>query len=95
METIKNWFQDWSDACEYANECAPDLTFLTLAEPYAGLLWIAGGCFFLWAMNEARIKASRQARHFKQQPEAPGAGSKERWQGCSQPIREKRINAVS
>lgn len=71
METIKNWFQDWSDACEYANECAPDLTFLTLTEPYAGLLWIAGGCFFLWAMNEARIKASRQARHFKQQPEAP------------------------
>ena len=71
METIKNWFQDWSDACEYANECAPDLSFLTLAEPYAGLLWIAAGCFFIWAINEMRIQASHQARHFKQQPQAP------------------------
>ena len=62
METIKNWFQDWSDACEYAKECAPDLSFLTLAEPYAGLLWIAAACFFLWAMNEAQIKAAHQAR---------------------------------
>ena len=68
METIKNWFQDLSDACEYANECTPDLSFLTLADPYAGLLWIAGGCFCLWAMNEARIKASHQSRQFKQQP---------------------------
>lgn len=71
MTTIKNWFQDWSDACKYANECAPDLSFLTPAEPYAGLLWIAGTCFFLWAINEARIKASHQGQQFKQQPEAP------------------------
>ncbi len=69
METLKKWFQDWSDACEYANECAPDLSFLALSEPYTGLLWIAASCYFLWAMNEWRIKTFHQTHHFQQRQE--------------------------
>lgn len=59
MESIRQWFQDWSDACEYAKECAPDLSFLSFfafGEPYTALLGIAGACFLLWAVNERRIR---------------------------------------
>jgi hypothetical protein len=59
MESIKNWFQDWSDACEYAKECAPDLSFAILPEPYFALASIAAACFALWWWNERKIKRSR------------------------------------
>ena len=36
MELIKHWFQDWSDACEYAKECVPDLSFVFREEPFSG-----------------------------------------------------------
>ncbi len=69
MESIRQWFQDWSDACEYAKECAPDLSFLSffaLGEPYTALLSIAGACFLLWAVNERRIRreAARERAAF-------------------------------
>lgn len=59
MEAIKTWFQDWSDACEYANECVPDFSFLVVGEPYTALASIAASCFILWAWNERRINRFR------------------------------------
>jgi hypothetical protein len=70
MESVRQWFQDWSDACEYAKECAPDFSFLSsfsLGEPYTALLSILGACWLLWALNERSIRRSaaphRQSAH--------------------------------
>jgi hypothetical protein len=60
MESIKQYLQDWSDACEYAKECAPDLSFLGNGEPFTALLTIAAACFLAFAINERRI--ARRAR---------------------------------
>jgi hypothetical protein len=57
MESIVNWFQDWSDACVYAKECAPDLSFLP-QEPFTALASIAAVCFFIWRRNEKSLLAS-------------------------------------
>ncbi|MDP3553875.1 hypothetical protein [Methylocystis sp.] len=59
MESVKQWFQDWSDACEYAKECAPDFSFLksfAIGEPYTALISIAGVCWLVWAVNERANK---------------------------------------
>lgn len=59
MESVKQWFQDWSDACEYAKECAPDFSFLksfAFGEPYTALISIAGVCWLVWAVNERANK---------------------------------------
>jgi hypothetical protein len=56
LESVRQYFQDWSDACEYAKECAPDLTFLGNGEPYTALLFIGAVCYVAYAINEARIK---------------------------------------
>ncbi len=56
LETVRQYFQDWSDACEYANECKPDLSFIGNGEPYTALLFIGAACFVVYAINEARIK---------------------------------------
>lgn len=56
LESVKQYFQDWSDACEYAKECAPDLSFLGNGEPFTALLFIAALCYLAWAVNEARIQ---------------------------------------
>ena len=57
MEAIKSWLQDWSDACVYARECAPDFGAFPLpgGEPFTALGLIAGLCFLAWAMNERRL----------------------------------------
>lgn len=57
MEAIKTWLQDWSDACVYARECAPDFGAFPLpeGEPYTALGLIAGLCFMAWTINERRI----------------------------------------
>jgi hypothetical protein len=62
MEAIKNWLQDWSDACVYARECAPDFGAFPIpsGEPYTALGVIAGLCFMTWAINERRL-ANRTA----------------------------------
>jgi hypothetical protein len=59
MESVKQWFRDWSDACEYANECVPDLSFLAPREPYTALVGIAAVCFLIWRLNETRIARRR------------------------------------
>ena len=56
LEAIRRYLQDWSDACEYANECAPDLSFLGNGEPFTALLFIGAACCLVYAINEARIK---------------------------------------
>jgi hypothetical protein len=55
LESVRQYLQDWSDACEYANECAPDLSFFGNGEPYTALFFIAAFCYVVWAVNEARI----------------------------------------
>lgn len=61
MESIRQWFQDWSDACEYAKECVPDVSFFlpreffAQHEPFTALASIAAACFLIWAWNERRI----------------------------------------
>ncbi len=62
LESIRQYFQDWSDACEYANECAPDLHFLGNGEPFTALLTIAAVCGLVYAINETRIKQREAAR---------------------------------
>jgi hypothetical protein len=56
LESVRQYFQDWSDACEYANECAPDLSFLGNGEPFTALAFIAAVCFLIYSLNEARIR---------------------------------------
>ena len=70
MEAIKHWLQDWSDACEYARECAPDLaTFPTpQGEPFTAIAAIALGFVVIWAINEHRLAARRA-------PVRPSAGT--------------------
>ncbi|PWB83144.1 MAG: hypothetical protein C3F11_08155 [Methylocystaceae bacterium] len=60
MESIKLWFQDWSDACEYAKECVPDLSFVAPGEPFSALASIAAACFALWWWNERAGEQPRQ-----------------------------------
>ncbi|PPD45036.1 MAG: hypothetical protein CTY15_05855 [Methylocystis sp.] len=55
LESIRQYFQNWSDACEYANECAPDLSFFGNGEPFTALLFVAAACYLAFAVNEARI----------------------------------------
>jgi len=76
MEAVKQWFQDWSDACEYAKECAPDFSFLksfAFGEPYTALLSIVAVCWLLWALNERAIRR-KAARLHAMAPQA-GAGA--------------------
>lgn len=61
MESIKTWFQDWSDACEYAKECAPDLSFVTLPEPWSAFAAFAAVCFAVWWWNERRLSGTLAA----------------------------------
>ncbi len=61
MESIKTWLQDWSDACEYAKECAPNLSFFAPREPYSALAAIAALCVFAWWWNEKQINLMLEA----------------------------------
>jgi hypothetical protein len=74
MELIKLWFQDWSDACEYAKECAPDLSFAIPEEPYSALASIAAACFLLWWWNERQLKKLRRAAVAKDEIRPIGSG---------------------
>jgi hypothetical protein len=76
METIRNWFQDWSDACEYANECAPDLSFLMPTEPFISLFAITAACFACWALTESRIRIFERARAASRVPKVNSSALK-------------------
>ncbi len=54
LESLKLWFQDWSDACEYAKECGPDVGVFAPDEPYSALISIAVACFLAWWWNERK-----------------------------------------
>lgn len=58
MNSIKLWFQDWTDACTYAQECVPDLSFV---QPFTALVSVAALCFVLWWMNERKIRQMRSS----------------------------------
>ena len=63
MEPLTNWLQDWSDACVYARECAPDFGAFPLpdGEPFTALGMIAGLCMLTWAINERRLTRRKPA----------------------------------
>lgn len=61
LEPVRQYLQDWSDACEYANECAPDLSFFGNGEPFTALLFIAAASYLVYAFNEARIARRLEA----------------------------------
>ncbi len=77
MEAIKIWLQDWSDACVYARECAPDFGAFPLpdGEPFTALGLIAGLCFLTWAINERRLTRHRPARRAIETPVARSRSS--------------------
>ncbi len=56
MEPLWQWVQDWGDACTYARECVPDLSFFVPNEPYSALASIAGACFIVWSWNDTKIR---------------------------------------
>jgi hypothetical protein len=56
LESVRQYLQDWSDACEYANECAPDLSVLGNGEPFTALMFIVAVCALAYGVNEARIR---------------------------------------
>jgi hypothetical protein len=70
LESVRQYLQDWSDACEYAKECWPDVSAVTPHEPWSALLTIAAGCFLAWAINERRLAkmAARAASAAKPAP---------------------------
>lgn len=65
LETYKSRFQDWSEACEYANECALDPSLLRPTESSVCLLLTAVIALFFWRVNgwraEERAKLSASA----------------------------------
>ncbi|QGM45770.1 hypothetical protein [Methylocystis heyeri] len=58
MESFSQWFQDWAEACSYAQECVPDLppVFPHAQEPWTALGAVAALCLFLWWANERSLK---------------------------------------
>ncbi len=57
MESINTWYQNWAEACTYAQERVPDLSFTVPGEPYAALGSIAGAFSFIWWRNEKRLQS--------------------------------------
>jgi hypothetical protein len=55
MNSLTLWLQNWSDACTYAGECAPDVAAFLPPAPYPALITIALACFAIWRLNERGI----------------------------------------
>ena len=55
MEPLWQWVREWGEACTYARECVPDLSFFVPNEPYSALACIAGACFIVWRWNDTKI----------------------------------------
>ena len=56
MEPLWQWVREWGEACTYARECDPDLSFFVPGEPYSALACIAGVCFIVWWRNDNKIR---------------------------------------
>ena len=56
MEPLWQWVREWGEACTYARECVPDLSFFVPNEPYSALATIAGACFIVWRWNDTKIR---------------------------------------
>jgi hypothetical protein len=77
MESFKEWFQDWAEACSYAQECVPDLSAVKPHEPWSALGTIAIVCFLVWWWNERRLKTTlaREAAAHDAWTPAPAASA--------------------
>lgn len=65
MESFPQWFQDWAEACSYAQECVPELPPIPVPhEPWSALGFIAVLCWALWRINERGLTKilAREAR---------------------------------
>jgi hypothetical protein len=75
MESLSQWVREWGEACTYARECVPDLSFFLPSEPYSALAAIAGACFVAWRWNETRLRPlllrEAQAATMFDVPDAP------------------------
>ena len=60
MQALVTWFQQWSEACTYAGECAPDVATMGPDGCYAAIATFAAICFFAWWMNERGLKRMRR-----------------------------------
>jgi hypothetical protein len=56
MEPLWQWVREWGEACTYARECVPDLSFFVPSEPYSALATIASVCFIVWRWNDTKIQ---------------------------------------
>ena len=56
MEPLWQWVREWGEACTYARECVPDLSFFVPNEPYSALASIAAVCFIVWWWNDTKIQ---------------------------------------
>ena len=56
MEPLWQWVREWGEACTYARECNPDLSYFVPKEPYSALACIAGVCFIAWRWNNTKIR---------------------------------------
>ena len=78
MESLLQWVRDWDEACTYARECLPDLSFFVPSEPYSALATISGVCFIVWRWNDTKIRRIllREA-HFGAKHNLPDIPTKE------------------
>jgi hypothetical protein len=60
MEALAEWFLNWSDACAYAGECAPDLSSMGPKGCYAAIASMAAACFLAWWRNERALKRQQK-----------------------------------
>ncbi len=56
MESLGIWYQNWAEACSYAQECVPDVSFTFLGEPYSALGSLAGILSVVWWRNEKKLQ---------------------------------------
>ena len=65
LEKIRLFFRDWSEACEYAKECAPDLSVLIGDEQFLALLLTLAVIAGFWLANLWSLRTIKKpdARH--------------------------------
>lgn len=53
--SVALYLQDWNDACVYARECWPDMSFIQVGEPWTFLAVLLITCYVVYRVNERNI----------------------------------------